>query len=119
VSPRDAFERLNRSRTIQRLDDLPVWSIVCLVVRTGFRQQGVGNALIQGAVDFAFAQGAPAVEAYPIDAQGARVSASLAFTGTTKMFLAAGFLYCAETEAKSAGAPRVIMRRSMAVPSDA
>ena len=119
VSPREAYERLNRSRTIQRLDDLPVWSIVCLVVRSGFRQQGVGSALIKGAVDFAFSQGAPAVEAYPIDAQGSRVNASLAFTGTTKMFLAAGFSHCAETEAKSAGAPRVIMRRSMAEPSDA
>jgi hypothetical protein len=61
----------------------------------------------------AFAHGAPAIEAYPIDAQGTRVSATLAFTGTTEMFLAAGFAHCAVTEAKSAGAPRVIMRRTM------
>jgi GNAT superfamily N-acetyltransferase len=119
VSPREAYERLNRSRTIQRLDALPVWSIVCLVVRSGFRQQGIGSALIQGAVDFAFTHGAPAVEAYPIETLGSRVNSSLAFTGTTKMFLAAGFAYCAETEAKSAGAPRVIMRRITANQSDA
>lgn len=111
VLPREAYERLNRFRTIQRFDDLPVWSIVCLVVRSGFRRQGIGSALIQGAVEFAFAHGAPAVEAYPIKKKGSRVSAS---PGTTKMFLAAGFAYCAETEAKSAGAPRVIMRRNTA-----
>jgi GNAT superfamily N-acetyltransferase len=114
VSPRDAYERLNRSRTIQRLDALPVWSIVCLVVRSGFRNRGVGRALIQGAVDLAFAHGAPAVEAYPIETQGNRVSATLAFTGTTEMFIAAGFAYCAATEAKSAGAPRILMRRTAA-----
>lgn len=44
VSPRSAYGRLNRSRTIQRLDDQPVWSIVCLVVRAGFRRQGVARA---------------------------------------------------------------------------
>jgi GNAT superfamily N-acetyltransferase len=114
VSPRYAYERLGRSRTIQQLDNLPVWSIVCLVVRSGFRRKGVARALIHGAVDFAAANGAPAVEAYPIETQGQRVSTSLAFTGTTDMFLAAGFVPCAATEAKSAGMPRVLMRRFIA-----
>ncbi len=114
VSPRDSYQRLNRSRTIQRLDDLPVWSVVCLVVRADFRRKGVARALIQGAVDYAAANGAPAVEAYPIETKGQRVSTSLAFTETTDMFLSAGFVRCGTTEAKSAGMPRVVMRRTVA-----
>jgi GNAT superfamily N-acetyltransferase len=113
VSPRQSYERLNRSRTIQRLDDQPVWSIVCLVVRAGCRRQGVAGALIQGAIEHARAHAAPAIEAYPIATQGQRVSASLAFTGTTGMFLAAGFTHCADTQARSAGLPRVLMRRPL------
>jgi GNAT superfamily N-acetyltransferase len=113
VSPRTAYERLNRSRTIQKLDDQPVWSIVCLVVRSGFRRMGVGRALIQGAVDYAASQGALCIEAYPIDSHGDRVSSTLAFTGTTAMFAAAGFTQSAVTDAKSAGKPRVIMRRRL------
>jgi hypothetical protein len=75
---------------------------------------GVARALIQGAVDYAISQGAPCIEAYPIESHGDRVSAALAFTGTTDMFVAAGFKQSAVTDAKSAGKPRVIMRRNLA-----
>lgn len=113
VSPRTDFVRLVRSKTIQQLDALPVWSIVCLVVKAGFRGAGVSGALIEGAVAHAAANGATCVEAYPLDAQGQKVSASLAYTGTRSMFEKAGFAFCAETLAKSAGQPRVIMRRML------
>lgn len=32
LAPREAFPRLERSRTLQRVDDAPVWSIVCFFV---------------------------------------------------------------------------------------
>lgn len=111
VGPRPEFERLRRSRTIQVLDQTPVWSIVCLVVRAAFRRRGVSRALVQGAVDYAASRGARWMEAYPIETNGERVSASLAFTGTTGLFRAAGFEFCAQTQARSAGKVRVIMRR--------
>jgi GNAT superfamily N-acetyltransferase len=111
VGPRTEFERLKRSKTIQFLDRMPVWSIVCLVVKAGFRGKGVARTLIEGAVSYAASQGARMIEAYPIETHGDRVSASLAFMGTTKLFSAAGFALCAETQAKSAGKVRVIMRR--------
>jgi GNAT superfamily N-acetyltransferase len=110
VGPRTDFVRLVRSKTIPILDAIPVWSIVCLVVRPGFRRMGVAGALIRGALRYAADQGATAVEAYPIDNAGQRVSATLAFTGTTKLFAAAGFVECAPTLSKSAGLPRVLMR---------
>jgi GNAT superfamily N-acetyltransferase len=110
IGPRADYPRLARSKTIPRLDDVPVWSIVCLVVRAGFRRRGVARELVGGAVDYAFAQGARMIEAYPIETAGRRVSATLAYTGTTRLFAAAGFVPCAPTQARSAGLPRVLMR---------
>jgi GNAT superfamily N-acetyltransferase len=89
------------------------------MVRAGYRGIGVAQALIAGAVDYAARHGAPALEAYPIETHGARVSSVLAFTGTTRLFAAAGFQLCAVTTGQSAGRQRVIMRRSLAARNDA
>jgi GNAT superfamily N-acetyltransferase len=116
LGPRVLMGRLTRSRTIAAVDDLPVWSVTCFVVRTGFRRQGVAGALLAAAVDYAAGHGAPAIEGYPIDPAGARVSTSFAYVGTTSMFEAAGFRRVAETAARSAGLPRWLMRRDLRPP---
>src|SRR4051812_1177643 len=91
LGPRSEMGRLERSRTIPPLDDRPVWSVVCFVVRAGYRRKGVASALLAGGVDYARACGAEAVEGYPVDPQGARLSGAAAYVGTTSMFEAAGF----------------------------
>jgi GNAT superfamily N-acetyltransferase len=111
LGPRVSMERLVRSRTIPRFDDLPVWSIVCFKVRVGHRRRGVARALLEGAIDYARSMGAPALEAYPIDADGARLDVAFSYVGFTSMFEAAGFERITETAAKSAGRPRILMRR--------
>ena len=69
IAPRSEFDRLVRNKkSLRAVDDRPVWSLNCLVVRREFRKQGLMRALIRGAVDFAMSNGAIAVEAYPIDA---------------------------------------------------
>ncbi len=113
LGPRAAMPRLMRSRTIPLIDDLPVWSIGCFVVRAGYRRRGVARALLDGAVEYARAMGAPVVEAYPIDPAGARVSTSLGFVGFASMFEAAGFRREVMTDAHSAGLPRWLMRRDL------
>lgn len=110
LGPRASMPRLMRSRTIPLVDDVAVWSIGCFVVRTGFRRRGVARALLDGAVSYAGAMGAPAVEAYPIDAAGARISTSFGFVGFTSTFEAAGFRRVVLTDAHSAGLPRWLMR---------
>lgn len=68
VAPRSAFDRLVRNRqNLAPVDERPVWSLNCLVVRRAFRKQGLMRPLIRGAVDFALSRGAIAVEAYPVD----------------------------------------------------
>ncbi len=90
VAPRSAHDRLRRSKNFAARDALPVWSITCFIVRSGYRKQGMMSALIQAAVDYAFAQGAPAVEAYPME-PGPKTRPADLYLGTPKAFLAAGF----------------------------
>lgn len=108
--PRLQMGRLVRSRTIPKLDDQPVWSVVCFIVRTGFRRRGITGALLQGVIDCARQHGAPGLEAYPIDPEGKRVSGAFAYVGTTSMFERAGFRRVLLTEAHSAKLPRWLMR---------
>jgi hypothetical protein len=77
----------------------------------------VARALLQGAIDCARAYGAPALEAYPVDPQGARISAPLAYVGLVSMFERAGFRRLVETSARSAGLPRWLMRLDLLAPA--
>jgi GNAT superfamily N-acetyltransferase len=110
IGPRSEITRLASSRLIQRIDGLPVWSIVCVVVRSGHRRQGVTAPLVEGAVAYAASHGAPAVEAYPVDPP-ARMDVTMAFVGTRSMFERAGFRVIGTTDAVASGMPRLVMRR--------
>jgi GNAT superfamily N-acetyltransferase len=107
---RQRMERLVRSRTIPAVDDVPVWSVFCFTVRTGYRRRGLGRPLLDGLIGYAREQGAPALEAYPVDTRGARIHGTAAYVGTTSMFEDAGFRRVLETDAKSARLPRWLMR---------
>jgi GNAT superfamily N-acetyltransferase len=108
--PRAEMKRLVRSRTIPTPDDLSVWSIVCFLVRPGYRRRGVARALLQGAIECARSYGAPALEAYPVDPVGKRVDTALDYVGTLAMFEREGFRLVTETSARSAGLPRLLVR---------
>ena len=99
-----------RSRKIPHVDDLPVWSVWCVKVRPGHRGKGIAPRLVEGAVAYARSQGAPAVEGYPVDNQGAKVDLTMAYVGTRSLFEKVGFVKAADTDAVSGGFPRVVMR---------
>ncbi|TNC52599.1 GNAT family N-acetyltransferase [Mumia zhuanghuii] len=101
------------NRRIPHVDDLDVWSLWCVRVRPGHRGQGIVRPLIDGAVEFARAQGAPAVEAYPVDNGDARVDLTMAYVGTLAMFERAGFEKVADTDSVLNGFPRVLVRRDL------
>jgi GNAT superfamily N-acetyltransferase len=113
IAPRAELHPFAHSRKIPHLDDLPIWSLWCIRVRAGFRKQGITPALIEGAVDYARASGAPGVESYPVDNGDQRVDLTMAYVGTRRMFERAGFRKMADTDAISGGFPRIIMRRML------
>ena len=113
IAPRAELHPFAHSRKIPHLDDLPIWSLWCIRVRAGFRKQGITPALIEGAVDYARASGAPGVESYPVDNGDQRVDLTMAYVGARRMFERAGFRKMADTDAISGGFPRIIMRRML------
>jgi GNAT superfamily N-acetyltransferase len=98
------------NRKIPHVDDADVWSVWCIRVRPGHRGQGISHALLEGAVEFARAGGAPAIEGYPVDNKGAKVELTSAYVGTRRLFQKAGFRKAADTDSVVNGFPRVLMR---------
>jgi len=115
LGPRTEYERIVRSKVIPKIDDRPVWSIVCFAVSATARGRGVARALLDGAIDYARTSGAEALEAYPLILDGdAAVEAEAAFTGTVPMFERAGFHVVAERASDpSSSRQRVVVRREL------
>jgi GNAT superfamily N-acetyltransferase len=113
LGPRADFERLEHSRVRPRLDDVPVWSIVCFVVARTARRRGLTRALLDAAVDYARAHGAPALEAYPVDPGGGRIPSANGYTGLLSVFEASGFEVVREIDSPQATVRRVIVRREL------
>ncbi|MGL3805698.1 GNAT family N-acetyltransferase [Paeniglutamicibacter sp. R2-26] len=112
IGPRSEIPRLAASKLIRPVDEVPVWSIICVVVRSGHRRQGVTDQLLEGAVRYAASRGAPAVEAHPVDPEG-RMDTTMAFVGTRAMFERAGFRVIGTTDAVASRMPRLAMRREL------
>ncbi|MCI0711088.1 MAG: GNAT family N-acetyltransferase [Chloroflexi bacterium] len=91
VGPRTDYTALETSRLLQRVDDQPVWSIVCFFVKRPYRQQGIMQQSIKAAVDYACQHGAEIIEAYPIDVKE-HMTAPGGYMGMTSTFKAAGFV---------------------------
>lgn len=117
VSPRNNFVRLEGHPHFQTpITDKTIWTIICLFVSKQARKQGVASGLLNAAVKYATANGAQAIEAYPVNSHGKSLGAKEAFPGIVPMFLKAGFKEIAATEAKSrsGGFVRSIVRYDVA-----
>jgi GNAT superfamily N-acetyltransferase len=91
VGPRDDFSTLERSRVLKRVDEEPVWSVVCFFVAKPFRRKGVTVRLLQAAIEYARERGARIVEGYPIEPKKGEVPPIFAYTGLVSAFRKAGF----------------------------
>jgi ribosomal protein S18 acetylase RimI-like enzyme len=90
LGPREEFHKLERSPVMKPVDEKPVWSVVCFVVPSAHRRQGVAHALLQGAIAYAKKQGATLLEAYPVDKRGRSSDENIWF-GAKSMYDRAGF----------------------------
>lgn len=92
VAPREQFQRLERSRILKPLDDLPVWSVVCFFIDRGFRNQGISVKLLFAALDYVRQQGGKIVEGYPVEPKKDRTQDVFASAGLASAFRKAGFV---------------------------
>ena len=90
LGPREEYAKLHRSPVMRAVDDRPVWSVICFVVPSEYRGQGVARALLTEAIAYARKHGATLVEAYPVDRPGRSNDDSMWF-GAKSMFDRAGF----------------------------
>ena len=91
VAPRESFPALERTRMLKRVDDEPVWSVVCFFVAKPFRRRGVMVPLLAAAVEYARAHGAKIIEGYPVEPTK-KLSGASGYSGVVSAFRKAGFV---------------------------
>ena len=101
VAPRESYRGLERYGALARIDDQPVWAVVCFFVDRRFRRRGLTLALLKAAVAYARSEGAKIVEGYPVN-PGSRL---YTYMGAPSTFLSAGF-----RDVTPPGATRSFMR---------
>jgi GNAT superfamily N-acetyltransferase len=114
VEPRTEYARILQLRRTwtgreaekaHRADD-SVWSVTCFVVRKGYRGRGVTYALAAATIPYAEANGARALEGYPMITQpGKEIIWGELHVGARQAFAEAGF-----TEVAHPTPRRVVMR---------
>ncbi len=105
LAPRETFSRLGRSRILKKVDDAPVWSVVCFFVDKKFRRMGLTVKLLYAAVQFVKEQGGSILEGYPVEPKKDPMPPVFAYTGLASAFIQAGF-----TEVARRSPTRPIMR---------
>lgn len=106
IAPREQYSRLDRSPISKRVDDEPVWALVCLYVPRRHRGTGVARAMVRAAVDYAERREARHVEAYPMDDTLGPVGADAAYHGLVSLLESEGFVEVARRRSN-----RPVLRR--------
>ena len=109
LAPREIYPVLECSRILRRVDERPVWSVVCFFVARPFRRKGVTVELLRAAVRYATKRGARIVEGYPVEPRKGSIPGAFAWTGVASAFRQAGFV-----EVLRRSETRPIMRYSAA-----
>ena len=92
VALREHFPVLDRSPVLKRVDDQPVWSIVCFFIARSFQGQGLMSKLIDAALTYARENGANIVEAYPVIPESSKNPDLQTYTGVISVFEKMGFV---------------------------
>ena len=108
LGSRDDFPVLNRSRILKKIDEQPVWSIVCFFIKKEYRGQGLSRRLIEYAIRYVNKKGGSIIEAYPIEPKKDKMPPVFAWTGFASAFKKTGF-----QEVARRSETRPIMRLSL------
>jgi GNAT superfamily N-acetyltransferase len=91
VAPRDDFPVLENSRVLKRIDEKPVWSVVCFFIKKEFRGNGVSINLLEAAKKYVKDKGGKIIEGYPIEPKQDKFPEAFAWVGLASAFRKAGF----------------------------
>lgn len=94
-SPREDFQKLDRSRIHKKIDDTQVWSIPCVFIKKEFRKMGISTLLLKGIIDLAKKNNIRHIEAYPIKSH-VQIADAFAWNGVVSSFEKAGFTIVSE-----------------------
>jgi GNAT superfamily N-acetyltransferase len=109
--PREQYPRLQASRTLKPVDDVPVWSIVCFYVAKEHRKRGVSKALLRAVIEEVRRRGGTLVEGYPSPSTGEGRPDPFVYLGLEAAFREVGFVEVARPTPR-----RLIMRYSIQSP---
>jgi len=91
LGPREQYAKLAKSPVMKAVDDKPVWSVVCFYTAPEARGEGLSEAMLARAAEYARAHGATLLEAYPIDKSERGRDDGMWF-GAKSMYDKAGFV---------------------------
>ena len=91
LGPREEFPALDRSKVLARIDDKPVWSIVCFFIDKVWRKKGLSFLFLKEIARYAKKKRVKILEGYPIDTGQENYPSTFAWTGFFSSFQKAGF----------------------------
>ncbi len=91
VAPREQFPRLDALPLLKKVDETPVWSVVCFFITRSHRKTGISEKLLLAAVEYVRQQGGLIVEGYPHEIDHEKKPDPSLYTGLYSVFLKAGF----------------------------
>ena len=90
-APREEYVKIENSRVLKRIDNIPVWSIPCFFIDKNFRRKGVSVAMLKAIIKYAEKENIPVIEAYPAIPTQGQLPDTFAWIGLYKSFEKAGF----------------------------
>ena len=91
VAPREDFPVLDNSRVLKRVDDKPVWSVVCFFINKHFRNKRLSVELLNAAKNYVKKKNGKIIEGYPVEPKSGKTADVFAWTGLSSAFKKAGF----------------------------
>jgi GNAT superfamily N-acetyltransferase len=107
LGPREQYAKLAKSPVMKPVDDTPVWSVVCFYTAPQVRGEGLSEAMLARAAQYARTQGATLLEANPIDKPDRGRDDGMWF-GAKSMYDKAGFVEVARRKPA-----RPVVRRTL------
>jgi GNAT superfamily N-acetyltransferase len=91
LAPREDYTKIEKARSLKRIDDKPVWSITCFFVKKEFRKMGISQMMIKAVIAYAKKNNIETLEAYPAIPYDDKMPAPFLWIGVLSSFKKNGF----------------------------